>query len=284
MTDTSAFTIPDARGLPGIQAALRVTVALQCWGLGAMKLLDAGNSAFVQMRAMGKHVDPSSLAWLDQATGGFLLAAGLLALTRPIWPLLFVVCVAFAAEAFAPVGMSVGWHGWVLMATWGGAIVAPVALLLIDWFPPKARFSLARFLIAITMVRYGVAIAALALGLQAVYESRHAGTLAEHLQRVAESAAGRTLSDDALGWSLALIGAVCLAMGLNVLASRAWGVMAMLGVWGLLLAATHLVASGAYGVAEFLSRFAWAGLPVALALYWSRSVEDRGDVLRTRDG
>ena len=282
MPDTSAFIVPEARGLTGMQATLRVTVALQCWGTAAARLLDAGSSPFVYMRSIGLDQPVAELAWMDQAAGGFLLAAGLLSLTRPAWPVLILVTVIFAADAFAPVGFDPGWLSWLSVGVGAASIIAPVALLLIDWWPPKARFSLARFLIAILFVRYAVGGTFLALGLKAIHQSRHAGDLTTQLQAVADRTAGRALTEDAAGWALALIGAISLAFALNVLASRSRGMMCALAVWGLLLVSLPLLSEGAFGVCLVFGRLAWVGLPIVLLLYWSRSIEEGAEVLRPK--
>ena len=229
---------------------------------------------------MGLDIDPASLAWVDQATGAALLVCGLLSLTRPCWPVLIPVTLVLAGDAAAPLGSAPGWLSWLGLAIAAATFVAPVALMLVDWYPPRARFSLARFLIALLLARYAVVATFLAIGVKALHESRHAGSLVRLVQAVPEQLAGRPLHAEALGWVLTLLGAFTIAFALNMLIARNRGMAAALVAWGLLLLVMHLFAEGARGLLEMAARFAWLGLPTVLLLYWSRSIEERGDVLR----
>ena len=280
MPDTSAFAIPAARGLSGIQGTLRVTVALQCWGVAGLRFLVAGDSPLSRMWSIAKGIDSSQFVLVDQVIGGLLLACGVLCLTRPCWPVLIPLTVLFVGDAVAPIGTDENWLAYPRAIAAAATGAAPVALLLVDWYPPKARFSLARFLIAIAIVRYAVAMTFLSLGLLTIHESRFAGPIAEVVAGIPQRMADASLSPDAVGWALSLLGAIHFAFAMNIGTTRSRGIAASLAVWGLLWTAAPMFASGARGLLELMQHFARVGLPIALVLYWMRSIEERGDVLR----
>ena len=280
MPDTSAFAIPVARGLGGMTASLRVTVALQCWGAAGLRLLAPGRSPLSTMWSVAKGMEPDRFVLVDQVIGGVLLAAGLLCLTRPMWPVMIPLTVLFVGDAVAGIGYDQSWLSWPRAIAASATAAAPVALMLIDWFPPRARFSLARFLISVAIVRAAVALTFAALGLLAIHESRFPGPIADVIAKTPQQLAGVSLSENAVGWVLALVGAMHLAFAMNIAATRSRGMSAALAAWGLVWAAAPIFAFGARGVLDLLHDFARIGLPIVLLLYWIRAIEERGEVLR----
>ena len=263
-----------------MQGTLRVTVAVQCWGAAGLRLLHPGWSPLAQMKTVAAEAEIGHYAALDYGTAAFLVAAGLLSLTRPMWPVLLPVVGLFAADAVAPIGADDNWLLYPAAAARAASIVAPLALALLDWFPPKARFSLARFLIAIAGIRYATAATFAAWGLIAIAESRHPGTLSSALTAIPSEFGQTSLSPDAAGWAMALVGAIHWAFAMNVVSTRSRMVVAMLAGWALLCAALPIYAVGARGLLDAAVRAAEVGAPLVLVLYWTRAIEERGDVLR----
>lgn len=262
------------RGLPVLKATLRVVVAVQCFGAAA-KIL----SMDIQSRIAGFLVSDLGRAQeqasqLDQYAAYGLMACGVLTVLRPCWPVLLPVCVWFAGSALVPFvrgeeslpGMSP-----LLEASRYGA---PLALLLLDFWPPSLKSHLGRTVVSMWLLRLAAAATFAGHGLLALQHSMQGGELLDLLTVTCDKALGWEMAPAQGKWVLAIIGGIDIGLALNVLVSRSKIVVLGMAVWGLMTAAAYLVQLGPQAYPEALLRIAAGGIPLVVLLYWSLSIKE----------
>ena len=282
MVDTSAFDQPEARGLRLIVATLRVTTAAQCFGAAAVTLWQAGESPVAQMMAVGRDLSAEQTLLLDRVAAVCLAASGMFSLTRPCWPVLLPVTAWFAADAAAPLSAGDEWWRWLGPLAAAASVLVPATLMLIDLYPPRAKFSLARFLIGGLFVRSGAAAAFLGVGGQCLYHARAGGGPASMMHRAGWVLTGQTLHEDVVAYGLLGTGAVLVGLAINLMAARARAVAAAMTVLGAALAVCEVFRHGPIGAAHMLQQLSLAGAPATVFLYWAVSIREQDGQLRPR--
>jgi hypothetical protein len=150
---------------------------------------------------------------------------------------------------------------------------APLALLLLDFWPPRLKSHLGRTVASMWILRVAAAATFAGHGLVAIDHSLHGGHFAELLQSAC-GALGIELTPSQNQWGLAIIGGLDLGLALNVLVSRSKPVVFYMMLWGLATAASRMALLGPQGYPEMLIRIANGGIPLVLLLYWSLSLKD----------
>lgn len=283
MADTSAFDQPEARGLRLIIGTLRVVVSAQCFGAGALRFLRPGESNIAALLSAGQRVDTALLPTVDQVTGGILIACGIFSLTRPCWPILGPLVVFFFSDSVAKLGQGEHWTLYVEPIEHAVRIATPLALLLVDWYPPKSKFSLWRFMSAGTVIRQATAATFLGHGVIALHSALHGGAFALLIQGASWHLTDRSLPDEVVSYALVAIGAIDIAVALNLMLTRSRAVAVYMVSWGFLTAASRVfVFDGLEGVAEMIVRFANGGAPLVVFLYWTLAIREREHVILPR--
>lgn len=280
MADTSAFDQPEARGLRLIVASLRVIVAAQCFGAAGLRLLNPGTSNIAAMLAAGGKFDYETLVLADRVTGGLLVVCGMFSLTRPCWPLLGPLMLYFFSESVAKIAEGENWLLYVEPLEHAARMFAPLALMLVDWFPPASKFSLWRFMTAGSIIRTAAAATFLGHGVVALVQSQLGGQFVTLIQDATWFLAERSLPDVTAQGALAVIGAVDVAVGLNLIVARSRPVAAWMVLWGFITAGSRVFHFGGFeGVFEVLIRFANGGAPFVVLLYWTLSMREQQNVI-----
>lgn len=280
MADTSAFDQPEARGLRLIVATLRVAVAAQCFGVAAVRLMYAGQSHLALLIMATRDVTAERCVQIDQATAAVLFACGMFSLTRPCWPILGPLTLFFFSDAVARLGQDSRWQLYAEIAEQSVCFVLPVALLMIDWYPPRAKFSLWRFMTAGSMTRAATAITFAAAGFLMLDAALHGGQFVTFLRTASEALRLESVPDSALSVAIALGGAVSIAAAANFMLTRSRLIAVGLAAWGLFWTAIGIPHYGLVeGVMRLAAQAAYVGAPSAIFLYWTLAVREREHVI-----
>lgn len=276
MVDTSAFDQPEARGLRLIVATLRVVVAAQCFGAAILRFVNAGESNIAILIAKSQEAELSRLVTIDQVTGGLLVACGMFSLTRPCWPVLGPLMLYFVCESVAKLGQGESWLLYIEPVEHAARICAPMALMLIDWFPPAAKFSLWRFMTTGSIIRTAAACTFAGHGLVALENALNGGHFHTLVQDASWFLLDRSLPDAIVSMALAIIGSVDVAVAFNLLLTRSRSIAAWMVFWGFITAGSRIFHYPAFeGIGQMLVRFANGGAPLVVFLYWTLAVRER---------
>lgn len=280
MADTSAFDQPEARGLRIIVTTLRVVVAAQCFGAAILRFVQPGTSALVQMLSESGHLPVEHLVTTDRVIGGLLVCSGMFSLTRPCWPVLGPVMLYFLSDAFAVLGQGEQWQLYLRPVEQIAMVAAPCALMLLDLYPPKSKFSLFRFMTSGSIVRLAAALTFLGHGVMSISQALGGGEYVTILQNAAGFLANRSFPDDVVSFVLAVIGAADIAVAINLMATRSRLIAAGMAAWGFVTAGAWIFNySPVEGIGQMLVRFANGGLPTVVFLYWTLAVQEREHVI-----
>ncbi|MBX3435909.1 MAG: hypothetical protein KF861_00235 [Planctomycetaceae bacterium] len=262
------------RGLTWIKATLRVTVAVQCLGAAAQKL-SAGTSSPIATFLMTDLDWPAdSASQMDVGAAYGLLVCGILTALRPSWPTLLPAIVWFTAVAVAPLVHGVDALAAFQVMEQSLRFLAPLALLILDFWPPRLKSHLGRTVVSMWMLRAGVFLTYLGMGLLAVLQCVTSGPLLTLVESVAERAGGVVLSDEVTRLWLGALGGVSMALALNVLVTRSKPILVGSMVWGFVTASSRMIELGPVGYPESLVRVAELGAPAVLLLYFSRALRE----------
>ena len=171
MTDNALFESPDVRGLRLVQAALRVSVSLACWGAVATVFHQQSAPLTCTLKNV-YNLAPDACHKIENICACVLIVCGLVTLSRPLWPALLLIGIWFTAASsvhFYEDGSSLPALVPIEHAV---RFLTPWALILVDFFPPRLKFGLARFLAAMVMLRLGIVASLLGTGLRAILDSR----------------------------------------------------------------------------------------------------------------
>jgi hypothetical protein len=273
MTDDGYLDYIRPRGLPVLKATLRVVVAVQCFGAAA-KILSMGVASSIAEFLM------TDLSWtqeraaqVDQYAAYGLLACGVLTLLRPCWPVLLPVGAWFLAGSLVPVVRGEGWQAMLEPVEHAARYAAPLALLLLDFWPPSLKSHLGRTVVSIWLLRLAAGATFAGHGLVALLHALAGeGHFMDLLTVTCDKALGWELAPEDARLVLAVIGGVDLGLALNVLSSRSRAIVGYMVFWGLVTAASRVVLMGPQAYPEVLLRVANSGVPLVLLLYWSLSV------------
>jgi hypothetical protein len=267
----SPFDDPVPRGYRVVLATLRIAVALQCWGAAAAWLVLREDFGLLPL--LMRHAGLSTAALtslLDKISWG-LGVCGLLTLVRPCWPVLLPVTAWFTA--IAAIGPLAGEP--FRPATHAVRCAAPLALLLLDFWPPAVKFALGRAMAALIVMRLGIATTFAAQGCLALSQSRTGGPLTTQL---AAAIANIVPSSPAAGHApaaLGIVGGIYLGLAVGLLLVRSRAIALLMTVLGGLAAMSYVIAGGPEQWGQTLLHAAGAGAPAALFVYWWRAVREQ---------
>ncbi|MCA9077932.1 MAG: hypothetical protein KDA93_23085 [Planctomycetaceae bacterium] len=262
------------RGLVWIKTSLRVTVAIQCFGAAAQWLSEGTASPIAEFMISDLEMLEVQAAQLDMGVAYGLLVCGVLTALRPTWVILLPVSIWFIAVSSSAIIHEIDVEAVLVPLEQAIRTLAPLGLLVLDFWPPKIKSHLGRTVITMWILRMGVALTFTGLGLVALMQSVKSGPLVGVVQTVSSQFAGGELSDELARIVLAAIGGVEIALAFNVLASRSKPMLAFTALWGFASAAAQMVPLGFAGFPESLVRFAEGGVPVVLLLYFCLSIKE----------
>jgi hypothetical protein len=199
-----------------------------------------------------------------------MLACGALTLVRPCWPVLLPVVGWFGVIAAVA---SVERHR-LEPAEQAVRILAPLSLMLLDLWPPRAKFTLGRAGLAIFFLRLGIAATFIGHGLVALQQSRVGGNFVELIQGSFQNVAGVEVSDDHARQALGIIGGIDIGLGLGIILTRSKVFALYMAFWGVLTAMSRVLAYGPDAYPLVLLRAANGGAPFALFLYWFLALKE----------
>ena len=274
MVDDGYLDYIRPRGLPLLKATLRVVVAVQCFGAAARTL-----SMEVESRIAGFLV--SDLNWpqaqadqLDLYVAYGLIACGVLTLLRPSWVLLLPVVVWFAGTSVMSLVKNEGPMPFLEPIAQASLPIAPLALLILDFWPPTLKSHLGRTVASMWLLRLAAAATFAGHGLLALHHSIDGGESLDLLTAVADKVFGWEMTEAKARWALMIVGGLNLGLALNVLTSRSKPIVLLMTVWGFATAASAMILAGPQAFPEAMLRVANGGIPLVLLLYWTLSIKE----------
>jgi len=279
MDGGSPYDQPEPRGWPLVQATLRIVVAVQCWGVAANWLSGGAHAAALQFAMEHGGMAASAASRLDNIVSVAMLACGVLTLTRPCWPVLLPVAGWMVSESVFKLILN---DQWLEPAEHAVRYLAPLALVLIDFWPPRLKFALGWAAMALWMLRAGAAATFAGHGLVAIFQSGTGGPFVGLITHSAETVLGATVTEDQARVVLAVIGGVDIGVALNMLICRSRGVAFWMMFWGFAAAASRVTAYGPERYYDILIRIANGGVPAVIWLYWMRAIREQPSTLIPR--
>jgi hypothetical protein len=269
------FETPIPRGVRLVQATLRVVVAVQCWGMAAARLHLKHDTTVGRFLAAIYEIPQVRVDVLEDYAAYALIAAGLVTLVRPCWPVLLPVSGWFLATTAAGLWEEMTTATMLDAATHTVRIAVPIALILIDFWPPSLRPTLSFCRTTILLLQLATAVTFVAYGLIAMQQFRNGGPLVDTIVLAVQKVWQRTLAPASVQQTLAIIGAVDVGAAFVMLTSRSRTCALWLATWGLATASLYFLAQGVTGYHESLIRVADGGAPLAVLLFWLRAVREQ---------
>jgi len=263
------YNDPPIRGLSVVQATLRIFVALECWGFAVGRLVFGVPSSLNRLLQQDFSLPAGVASTLDQSVAWCLLICGFVTLVRPLWPLLVGIAVWMAAQPIAAVVTKFGILPQLEPAQEAVRWMAPIALLFIDFWPPRLKFTYARYHMAMGLLRLSVAATFIACGLLLIHHSGRTSPLAEMLVRGAARLHLGSLSSERAHFALGILGGLEFGIGLTLLLSRSLSGAALATLVGIGAATLPTIARGTAGYHETLFHLIDGGAPLALFAAWS---------------
>jgi hypothetical protein len=276
MAPPSPYDDPVPRGWKLVQGTLRVIVAVQCFGAAAARLHAHLDSTVVQLLGAYEVLPSGHAARADNLAGYALLLCGVLTLFRPCWPVLLPVTAWFGGLAAGPALLQDDPVGTVALIA---GVIAPLVLLLVEFWPPALSFSIGRAHVSMLLLRLGIVATLIGHAVLLLTECSRPGEWGELVRQAAERAGDLSLSDGMVVQALAVGAAIDLALAANLLAARVRPLVLLLALWGALLAAVPIAAQGTAEYHVCLSRAAQAGIPLALFFWWFCAIREQPPIV-----
>ena len=259
---------------------LRISIAIQCLGLAREALLfqspvfgflwnppDVGGLGWNEVRVV----------WIHRIVGWCLVAAALLTLVRPCWPVLVPVVLWQLLHAVAKTRMGGDPFYEISLLAQSTRIIAPLGLILLDpwplnpWSRAAKHLSAGRVTGAFVLLRSAVAITFAAHGYEAW--QRHPKFVDFNIV-VAHRLLGWSMTQGTAEATLVIIGTIDLVAAALLLLGPRWRAVAFyMAFWGLVTALARVVYAGAAGFSgayhQTFLRACHAGVPLAIGLYWT---------------
>jgi len=281
MTDDAYLDYIRPRGLPLLKATLRVIVAVQCFGAAAMSLSMGADSTISEFLASDLNWPAEKCQQVDDYAAYGLISCGVLTLLRPCWPVLLPVAGWFLGASIVPLVGNSSPTAILEPIEHAARYCAPLALLLLDFWPPKLKSYLGRTVACMWLLRLAAAATFAGHGIVALMHGMDGGHFVELLTVTSDKVFGWEMSADETRWTLVAIGAIDIGLALNVLVSRSKPIVVYMAIWGFATAASRLVVMGPQAYPEFLIRAANGGIPLVLLLYWCLSLQQpRAEVVK----
>jgi hypothetical protein len=262
------------RGLTFMKATLRVVVAVQCLGAAALRLSLKRSSPLSLFFQENLGWTEAQSAQFDDGAAIALLVIGLLTALRPAWPVLLPVVVWFASISLVPLVQGVNTVAVLEPIEHASRILAPLALLVLDFWPPRLRSHLGRTIVSMWLLRLAAALTFAGHGVVALLHSLERGHFLELLLSGWGAVIQTELDEPSARQLLAVIGGIDLGLAMNVLFARSRPVLAYMALWGFATAAVRMVHFGPEAYPESLLRIANGGVPVVVLLYVSLALKE----------
>lgn len=273
MTDDAYLDYIRPRGLPLLKATLRVVVAVQCFGAAAKSLSMGAESTISEFLGTDLNWSAEMCSQVDTYAAYGLIASGVLTLLRPCWPVLLPVTGWFFAASIVPLLRSSSPAAVLEPIEHAARYGAPLALLILDFWPPGLKSHLGRTVASMWILRLAAAATFTGHGIVALMHGMDGGHFVDLLTVTSDKVFGWEMSANETRWTLVAIGAIDIGLALNVLVSRSKPVVIYMALWGFATAATRVVLMGPQAYPEVLLRVANGGVPLVLLLYWSLSIK-----------
>lgn len=277
------FETPSPKGIRVVQATLRIIVAIQCWGYAASYLHHHNSFAFLEVIQQGYEIPAEKFTQLEKNTAYFLAASGFITLFRPMWLLLIPLIVWQAGSAVSGViadqSLPSILQPFIEAVRW----VVPLALLLVDFWPPRVKPTLAFCLSAVGLVRLATAATFLAHGIGFLYQSQNGGEAVEVVTRCALNLFEQTLEPHQVQLALAAIGIIEIVFAVSILSSRNRMVALLMTLWGIMIAASETFAFTFNGYHRTLMQFGMGGAPFAVLLFWMKAYREQKPIILPED-
>jgi len=275
-TDSGAnpFETPQPRRIRLTQGVLRVVVTLQCLGMATSRLHLHHADQFCEFLLQSRNVPAAQIASLSDLVAYGLVIGGVLTLLRPITLVLLLIAAYHGGTILAT---SVAETPFVHLdaAAQATQVITPVALLLVDFWPPRVKPTLVMCLAATTLLKFAIAISFIALGCLCLEQARLGGPLLEMMQEAVRKSGRELLARDAAHSLLIPLGVVEIGMAIALLTSRSRAAMAGCSLVGLLAAFLPTLGAGMNGYPESLRMVSLAGGPVAILIFHLTSVREQ---------
>jgi hypothetical protein len=249
---------------------LRTAVALDCLGIAAA----ARATELSLVSLLSSPPAAGGLGWSEPLALGVergaaiaLLCLAPLVFVRRLWPVLGAIAIWQLILALAATRMEIApFAEWSLLAR-AVRIFAPVSLLLLSAPAAEAQAAKRHERAALWLLRAAAAVTFVAYGWQAL---RLNSQFVDYLV-AAVARCGFIFSLSAAEALLRVIGAVDIVLAILLL-TRDWQNVALaMALWGAVTALAPVILSGPSAYPEVLSRATNCGVPLAIALYWSRT-------------
>lgn len=270
------FESPRPRGVRTFQGALRVIVALQCFGLAASRLHLRNEDAFVQLLAPLAQLPADQVGTLSDFLAYGVLLCGVVTLLRPVNFILLALTGYLSASLLAPVLTGEATTSTVLaQASQLTRPAAVLALLLVDFWPPRIKASLVMCLASTALLKLGAAISLIAWGYLAIEESRQGGELLRVFHEALLQITQRKLSDAQTSQSLGICGGVAIGLALSIMSGRSKGMLIASVLAGGLIAMIPTFADGKTGYTQTLAQLSLPGSPLAILIFMINCVREQ---------
>lgn len=273
------FETPSPKGIRVVQATLRVIVAVQCWGYAASHLHLHHPYAFLEVIQLGYDIPAEQFAQLQQKVAYFLIGCGAITLLRPMWLLLIPLVVWHAGMALSGVisdqDLPKILQLFIEAVRWN----IPLALLLVDFWPPRVKPTLAFCLSAIGFVRLATAVTFVAHGISLLYQFQSGGHAVDVVMQCGIKLFEKALEPNQARLILAGAGVTEIVLAASFLSSRNRLVALFMTLWGLMIAVSETFAFGSEGYHQTLMQFAMGGAPFAVLLFWINAYREQKPII-----
>jgi len=250
-------------------------VAMQCFGMAAAHLQHQRPDLFCELILKSRDVPADQISQITDIVAYVLAACGVLTLLRSATLVLLPLLVYQAGTAIVPVLQGDGLYSRFEPALQATQIVVPLALMLVDFWPPRIKPTLAMCLAAMTFLKFATTAAFIAHGVICIEQARQGGPLLDLFHQAVQRGIRENFPLQDFQRVLATLGAAEIGLAFALFTGRSRLVMAACAATGLLIAFVSIVAQGAPGASLCLSQISLAGAPLAILVFHLTSVRDQ---------
>ncbi|QDT30865.1 hypothetical protein [Thalassoglobus polymorphus] len=273
------FETPSPKGIRIVQATLRVVVAIQCWGYAAGHLHHGKHFALLEILRKGGKFPDAKIALFEDYTAYFLIACGVISLFRPMWAMLIPLGAFQVGTAIGVILAQKGLLPYLEVMNQAVRMTVPTALLMVDFWPPRVKPTLAFCLSSIKMLRLATATTFFGHGLLVLHQYQAGGEFVEIIGRTARNVFHYPITRGHAQMVLVMIGIAEIALALNLMTSRNRIIAFVMATWGLILAASYTLAYGQDGYDRTLIRIANCGAPLTVLLFWMKAIQEQKPII-----
>lgn len=272
------FETPRPRYIRMTQGVLRVAVAVQCFGYAAARLHQHVPDRVCEFFLEGSDWPADQVARVADFVAYGLIVCGVMTLLRPTLPILLALVAYAAGTAIASGQEANSLSDRLAPALQATQIVIPLALMLIDFWPPRIKPTLPMCLASTLLLKLAVTIAFVAHGVLCCEQARVGGPLWELLREAAHQTFRRDLPVENLRSFLAIWGGVEIGFALALFTSRSRAAMVGCVVLGGLMAFLPTIAGGQHRYHESLIMVSLVAAPLALLVFHLTCVREQPPV------